>query len=159
MPYSTFRASDTYQSKHSGSGLEVVLLDETDLDVVVVGAVTNYSYTDDFETIPIEEAGSDGVNEIVQGRHSANGSLQNFFTGEWNDALLTRQNFIGRGFTIQVRIAAGRPQEGTVVDCFTGVKINRVGASHGARGARTMDVAFQYERRYSGAEWADVAST
>jgi hypothetical protein len=159
MPYTDFAASDAYVSKQSGSGLEVVLLDETDLDVVVVGAVSNYNFTDDFEVIPIEEAGNEGVDEIVQGRHSGNGTIQNFFTGQWNDALLTRQNFIGRGFTVQVRIASERSGAGTVVDCFTGVKISRVGASHGARGARTMDLAFSYETRYNGQEWADIAGT
>jgi hypothetical protein len=157
--YSDFQKEAAYTSKQSGSGLEVVLFDETNPSAIIVGAVTNYNFTDDFEVIPIEEAGNEGVDEIVQGRHSGNGTIQNFFSPNWNDGLLTRQSFIGRGFTIHVRIAPERPGAGCVVDAFTGVKISRVGASHGARGARTMDLAFSYERRYNGAEWASLATT
>lgn len=154
MAYADFQAQDAYVSKHSGSGLEAVLLDETDPSQIIVGAVTSFNYTDDFEVIPVEEAGNDGVDEIVQGRHSGTGTIQHFWTPEWNDNLLSRDEFIGRKFTVLIRVASEREGAGAVQDAFTGVAISRVGASHGARGARTMDLAFSYETRYNGARWA-----
>ena len=159
MAYADFVASDEYQSKQSGSALHVLIIDEDDPTSVVIGATTGINATDDFETIPVEEAGEDGVDEIVQGRHSGNLTVPAFWTAQWNDILPTRQNFIGKSYTIIERFGEDRPNAGTVINAYTGCKISRVGASNGARGAKTLDLAFAYERRYNGQQWATLTGT
>lgn len=159
MSYQDFLASDDYVSKQSGSSVEVVILDEDDPGASIVSAVSSINWTDDLEVIPIEEAGQDGVDEQVQGRHSGSGTVQLFFSGQRNDALPSRQSFIGKGFTLFEKIGEDRANPGTVLNAFTGVKLSRVASSHGARGAKTTDLAFSYERRYKGSEWADLAPT
>lgn len=159
MAYADFVASQNYTSKQSGSAVLVVLVDEDDPTQTIVGATTGINATDDFETIPIEEAGEDGVDEIVQGRHSGNLTLPAFWTGQWNDKLPTRQNFIGKSYTILEKFGEDRPNTGTVINAFTGCKISRLGASNGARGAKTFDLAFAYERRYNGQQWATLTGT
>jgi hypothetical protein len=154
MAYTDFRASDAYPSKQPGAGQAVTLYDSQDPTRVIVGAVTSFSSRDDLETIPIEEAGNDGVDEIAQGRHSGSGSIACFFSAETNDNLPTRQSFIGRKFTVLVVVAPGRPGEGTVLNAYTGLALQGVSTSVGARGAVTMDSSFVYERRYNGTEWA-----
>lgn len=156
MPtYASFVASTEYTSKQSGSALHVLILDETDPSQTVIGATTGINATDDFETIPVEEAGEDGVDEIVQGRHSGNLTIPAFWTGQWNDTLPTRENFIGKSYTIMEMFGEDRPNASVVVNVFTGCRLSRVGASNGARGAKTFDLAFAFERRYNGQQWAD----
>lgn len=156
MAYADFVASEEYKSKHSGSGLLVQILDEDDPTKVIIGATTGINGTDDFETVPIEEAGNDGVDEIVQGRHTISITLPAFWTPAWNDTLPTRQSFIGKSYTVLELIAEDRPNAGTVVNAYTGCKVSRYGQSNGARGVKTVDLAFACERRYSGQEWATL---
>lgn len=157
--YTTFANSDAYASKHSGSGLEVVIINANDPADVIIGATTGINFSDDFELVPIEEAGNDGVDEIVQGRNTINLTVQAFWTPDWGDSLPTRQNFIGREFVIIERIATGRPGAGNVTNAVVGAKISRVGQANGARGAKTVDLAFSAERRYNGNEWAVLSGT
>jgi len=41
-----------------------------------------------------------------------------------------------------------------VLDVLVGCVLTRMGKQMGARGALTLDLAFNITRRYSGAEWA-----
>jgi|SRR3990172_8757668 len=162
MAYADFVTLDDsqhYASKHSGSAVEVVLIDESNPAVTVIGATTGINVNEDFEANPVEEAGNDGVDEIVQGRHSGSLTVPAFWTPEWNDRLPSRQNFIGRSFLILERLGKNRPGEGTVINAFTGCTLNGNGSSHGARGNKTLDLRFLFERRYNGQEWADLTGT
>lgn len=159
MPYRDLQSSPEYVSKHAGSGIEVSIMNELNPSELVVGALSGNNSSEDFEAIPIEEVGNDGVDEIVQGRHSGSISCPGFWTPEWNDSLPTRQTFIGKRYTVMARIAEGRPQAGTVVNVWTGCTLTRLGQSHGARGALTIDMAFLFTNRYNGAEWAERAGT
>ncbi len=159
MAYADFVADQEYASKQSGSALHVLILDEDDPTQTVIGATTGINATDDFEVIPVEEAGEDGVDETVQGRHSGNLTVPAFWTAEWNDKLPTRQSFIGKSYTIIEQFGEDRPNASTVVNAYTGCRISRVGASNGARGAKTLDLAFSYERRYNGQQWATLTGT
>lgn len=154
MSYADFVALEDYASKHAGAALSILLYDESNPGAPIISGATGINYTDDFETIPIEESGNDGVDEIVQGRHTINFTLQSFWTPERNDALPTRQSFLGKKYTIMEVIAEGRPGAGTPVDVITGCVLSRNGGAHGARGAKTSDLAFSGERRYNGTEWA-----
>jgi hypothetical protein len=159
MSYADFVATDDYRSKHAGSALAILIFNEDSPGPPLISAATGINSTDDFETVPIEEAGNDGVDEIVQGRHTVSFTVQAFWTPERNDTLPTRQDFIGRKWTVMVVIAPGRPGAGNVVDVWTGCVLSRVGGAHGARGAKTTDLAFSAERRYSGQEWATLSGT
>jgi len=83
-------------------------------------------------------------------------TVQAFWTPERNDILPTRQTFIGRKYTIMEKVAPGRTGEGAIVNVYIGCACSRVGQAHGARGAKTVDMAFTYERRYNGTEWATL---
>lgn len=154
MTYAEFQALAAYQSKHTGAAIQVVILDEEDPTVVVIGATTGINSGDDFEAVPVEEAGNEGVDEIAQGRHTVSGSIPAFWTPAWNDALPTRASFIGRTYTLIEKIAEGRDGAGVVVNAYTGCRITRVSGQMSARGGKMIDLAFTGEQRYSGAEWA-----
>ena len=158
MGYATFVASADYTSKMAGAALAIKLYDESNIGAPIIGGATGLNESDDFESIPIEEAGNDGVDEIVQGRHTCAGTIQAFWSPQRNDALPTRQTFIGKKFTIVVEIAPGRPGAGSIVDVFTGAVLNRRASAFGARGARTIDIAYMAERHYNGTEWAEKAA-
>ncbi len=156
MGYQDFVESQDYDSRVSGAHIAVLVYDETNLAKPVIGGTTGINGGDDFEGIPIEEAGNEGVDEIVQGRHTGQASMQAFWSAMRNDGLPTRQNFIGRKFVILEVIAEGRPGAGNVVNAYTGVNITHLGHAHGARGPKTVDMTYMYETRYSGKEWADL---
>ena len=159
MPYAEFAATEEYTSKIAGSAIGIRIYNDREPGAPIIGLATGINATDDFETIPIEEAGNDGVDEIVQGRHSGSATVQSFWTPQRNDALPSRQTFIGKSYTIQEVIAEGRPGAGEIVNVYTGCKLSRNGQAHGARGAKTIDLAFSYERRYTGVEWAAKAAS
>ena len=50
-----------------------------------------------------------------------------------------------------------RSSAGALMNAYTGVALQGVSMSVGARGAVTMDSSFVYERRYNGTEWAALA--
>ena len=156
MPYSDFAASDAYTGKKSGAGVQVVILDGDDPAVSIIGAVSNINWSDDFEALPVEEAGNEGADEIVAGRHSGQLSISSFFTPERGDNVLSRGNFIGREFVVLEIVAPEREGAGNVLNAFYGCKGNRVSSSHGARGLKTLDLGFVYENRYNGQEYADL---
>tara|TARA_R110000824_G_scaffold54028_2_gene149061 strand:- start:15345 stop:15830 length:486 start_codon:yes stop_codon:yes gene_type:complete len=155
MTYAEFAASDAYVEKKSGSHISIVMFDEKTPTQPLIGAATGINATDDFETLPVEEAGEEGTNEIVQGRHTINLTVNAFWTPQRNDQLPTRQNFIDREFTILEQVAPLRSGHGTVLNAYEGAKLSRNGSSHGARGLKSVDLAFQALRRYNGQEWAD----
>jgi hypothetical protein len=152
--YADLVASEEYQSKHTGSALQVVIIDAASPGELVIGATTGSNCSEDFEVVPVEESGNDGVDEIAQGRHSGTLSVPGFWTPQWNDSLPSRQSFIGREFIVMEKIGINRPNAGTVVNVWEGAKISRYGQSNGARGAKTLDLAFSFTTRYNGAEWA-----
>ena len=157
MAYADFVPLADFRSAHAGASIGIAIFDEDSPGAPLIGNVTGINSTDDFESIPIEEAGNEGVKEIAQGRHTISMTIQAFWTPERNDALPTRLNFIGRKYTIQEFIAPGRPGAGEVVNTYLGCVLSRNGQAHGARGAKTIDLAFQAEQRLNGQQWADVA--
>ena len=153
MSYAAYRASDAYTSKVAGASVEILILNADDPSEVIIGRTTGMNSNEDFETLPVEEAGESGVNEIVDGRHTITGNLPAFYSPQWNDRLPTRQNFIAKRYTIMKRIGEDWPHAGTVLDVVTGCKLSRLGNQQGARGLITLDMAFTGERRYNGGEW------
>jgi len=154
-----FIPSDTYRSKITGAATQVTLINEDNPDDVVIGAVSSFNGGDNFEQVAIEEGGNDGVDEHATGRHDGSGNMTAFFTPAWNDALPTRQDFFGKTYILLEQVAPGRSQAGTTLNAYTGVKLSRVGTQHGSRGAKTLDLAYVYQRRYSGSEWATLTGT
>lgn len=159
MKYSEFKASDAYTQKHSGSGVRIALYKGSEA-APLIESTTGINATDDFETLPVEEAGEDGVDEQVTGRHSGSGTLNGFWSPEREDKLPNRQNFIAEGngveYTIMELAGDNRIGEDLPLRVFVGCKISRYGSGHGARGLKTIDLAFNYTRRYSGQQWADL---
>ena len=157
MPYNDFIATPEYPAKVSGAHIGVAIYDEAlPAAPPILGGTTGINASDDLEGIPIEEAGNEGVDEIVQGRHTLQGSIQSFWSAERNDALPTRQSFIGKKYLILEIVADERVGAGEVVNAYTGCVITRVGNAHGARGPKTVDITFLAERRYNGLEYATL---
>ena len=154
MSYAEYQQTDAYRSKVAGAHVEVLILDALSPSEIIIGKTTGINWNEDFETLPVEESGNDGVDEIVDGRHAITGNVPAFFTAQWNDSLPTRQSFIGKRYTIIERIGEDWPNAGTVLNAATGCKLSRQGQQMGARGLKTVDLAFTAERRYNGAEWA-----
>lgn len=155
MPYADeFAVADSYRSKKSGSHVEIILVDENDPARAIIGAGTGINWNDDFECIPVEEAGNDGVDEIVIGRNSCSGSINAFWTPQWNDALPSRASFIEKKFIIFEQLSSKRPFAGTILNAFVGAAISQVGSNHAARGAKMTNLSFMCEQRYTGAEYA-----
>lgn len=159
MGYADFKTTDDYPTKKTGAQIEVLILDEADPSDVIIGATTGMSWNEDYENVPIEEAGNDGVDEIAQGRHTIGFTVPAFFTPEWNDSLPTRQTYKGKSYTVVEKIGPGWPGEGTVLNAIVGNRLNRIGSNTAARGAKTFDLAFTGKRRYNGDEWATLSGT
>lgn len=159
MGYADFQADDAYTSKVSGAMIEVMIIDEADPTRTIIGATTGINWNEDYEAIPVEEAGNEGTDEIIQGRHAISFSVPAFWTPEWSDSLPTRQSFIGKQYTVVEQIGPNWPNAGTVVNAVVGCRLNRIGSSHGARGPKTVDLSFQGKTRYNGAEWAVLSGT
>lgn len=157
--YADYEAGDAFSTKKSGSHIRVIVQDADDPSLTLIGAATGIQWSDNYEVNVVEEAGNDGADEIVQGRHAGSGSISAFFTPERNDKGLTRQDFIGRKVTIFEMVGVNREGEGTVLNAFVGAVVSGVNSGHGARGLKTYDQPFVYERRYSGREWADKVGT
>lgn len=160
MAYADYEALPAYTGRVSGSHIGVAIHEVDSSGKLngdpVIGGTSGINKRGDFEIIPIEEAGNEGVDEIVQGRHSGSVNVQGFWSSERNDKLPTRQSFIGKEYVIFEFIADERPGAGTIVNAYLGCRNNSYGSSHGARGPKTIDLGFAYERRYSGKEWADL---
>jgi len=156
MSYATFQGQDAYVSKVAGAAVEVIILNADDPSDVVIGATTGINMTDNFETNPVEEAGDHKVNEHVQGRHDGGCNVPAFFTPAWNDSLPSADTFLGKEYTILERVAEHRPGAGTILNAYTGCKINRHAQSQGARGNKTIDLGFVYGTRYNGKQWAEL---
>lgn len=154
MAYADFLKEDIYVSKLSGSHVSILLFDSTNPTAPVIGAASGINWSGELEVIVVEEAGEDGANEIVQGRHSLAGTVSAFFTPQRNDVLPTRQTFIGKEYTILEQIAEGRQGAGTPINVIVGARLSRVASSHGARGLKTSEMAFTAKRRYNGKQWA-----
>ncbi len=154
MDYSTFQTLEEYLEKHSGSALMVSIVNQQDPADLLVGMTSGLNPNENFETLPVEEAGNEGVDEIAQGRHDGSMSVPAFWTPQWNDRVPTRENFIGKTYMVIVSIGAKRPGEGTVVDVFLGCKLNNVSSPFSARGLRSFNLSFVFEDHKNGAQWA-----
>ena len=153
-PYADLVASPAYISKYAGAAIEVVIADANAPQNVIIGATAGISPAEDYEAVPIEEAGNDGVDEYAQGRMTGAMRIPAFFTPQWNDTLPTRQSFVGKRYIITERIAPGRPQAGTILNVYVQCTLRTLNSQMGARGAKTLDLEFAYTRRYNGSEWA-----
>ena len=155
MPtYAEYQASDAYPSKTAGASVEVSIVDETRPQETLIGKTTGLTWNEAFEVLPVEEGGNDGVDEIVQGRHTVNCSVPAFFSPQFNDNMPTRQTFMGKKYTIIMRIAEPFPNAGRVLNVWTGAVLQDVSGQQGARGLMTVNMSFMAERRYNGTEWA-----
>lgn len=161
MKYSDFKATDSYIDKQTGSAIRIVIYKKSDPTSALIGRLTGINWDDNFEQVPIEESGEDGVNEIPTGRHQGNVTLNGFFTPERNDLLPNRQNYIvegdGEEYTIMQVTGENRTGDSLPINVIVGAKCTRHNSAQGARGVLTFDLAFTYTRRYSGAQWAAAA--
>lgn len=158
MKYSEYQAQRAYSATPAGAAVRIVVYRASDPSVALIGRQTGINWDDQFETLPVEEAGNDGTDEHATGRHSGSLTTNGFFSAEKNDELPSRQNFIASGdgeeYTVMQVIADRRTGAGIPINVFEGCKCSRYNSAQGARGLITFDMAFSYARRYNGAEWA-----
>ncbi len=156
MGYAAFQADPKYASKEAGAFTAIAIENETDTADVIRGATTGLNTSQAFEVLEVEEAGNDGVDENVQGRMTVSGSFSLILSPRYGDWIPTRQDFIGRIYTLREYIA--KPDDdtfvGTTTRAVTGCVIESVQTTTGARGLKTANMSFKAERLYTGAEWA-----
>lgn len=162
MNYSGFQDTKSYLEKRAGARLVIMFVEYLPGPPPEVRehiGFSGISSGEDYEQIAIEEAGNDGVDEIVTGRHSGSANLNGFWSPEYNDTMLpTRNNFFGREFTVFIMTPKDDPDApDQVLDVFTGCKINRSGSQFGARGPRSFDLSVMFKQRYNGLEWSTIA--
>ena len=158
MAYSDFEATEEYLGAGAGAQYLIVMVNVDNPSESFTG-FSGVSGNDDFEQIPIEEAGNDGVDEFATGRHSGAVNLNGFWRPEYNDGFFpTRQSFVGRTYTLFRKIAPDRPSAGTVVDVWTNINVSSYASQQGARGAMTFSMSAPFSRRYNGQQWAAIAA-
>lgn len=158
MGYADFQASDKYTTPDAGAFTGIEIANETDTADNIRGHTTGLNVNQSFEALEVEEAGNDGVDEIVQGRHTVNFSFSMILSPQLQDWLPTRQDFIGRKYSVLEYIAKPDDDDyvGTVTKAVTGAVIESIQITSGARGLKTANVSGKASRLYSGAEWADL---
>ncbi len=165
MAYDQFANTEAYASSHAGAALDILIYEEERPSRPIIGGATGLNVRNEFESILIEEVGNEGPSEIVQGRNTVQLNLQAFWTPQRGDNLPTRINFLGKTHTIYVAIAperapvVARPGAGETTDTFTGGKIANRGDAFGARGPRTLDLAFNCMFHYTGLQWFELAGS
>lgn len=158
MKYSELAATATYRSGLAGAGVRVMIYRVSDRQTVLVGSTAGISPSDDFEVVSLEEAGSNGVDELVSGRHTGQCNVQGYFRLETNDLLPTRDTNLGEGdgeeYVVMQIMGDKRVGVRIPINVYEGCKITRyTPGSHGARGVLNFDLSFLYKRRYNGRQW------
>ena len=163
MPtYTQFSATDQYASSLPGAGVRIIIYKVNDdgLSAVWIGtSLTGINASEPIELIPVEEAGNEGVDEIVTGRIGpVTANVEGIWSPKINDLLPWRGSFLGAGsgeeYVIQEVIGDGRTGEGLPVLIYEGAKIGGVSHAHGARGNKTFSLQFTAKWRYPGQPWA-----
>ena len=139
------------QKSHSGAGLQAIIYDSG--GDKILGRGINFSAQDTFEINPVEEYGKDGIDEFVPGKMRGSGSIGSLFIAVVNENLPHRGNFILAGpYVVQVVIAEGFPNAGTIIDQYEEVWFTVHGSSFGASGLAAKNASFVYGRRIPGDE-------
>lgn len=150
MPY------DFLNRSHSGSGLKAIVYDKDGNKVI--GRGTNISWQDQFDILPVEEWAVDGIDEFVPGKMRGSGTIGTLFIAKVQDDLPKRSNFITAGpFAMQIEVAEGRPNAGTILAQFEEVWFNVVGGSFSATGLAAQNVNFVYGKRIPGEDIQGVS--
>lgn len=154
MTYSAFQKTPEYKSKVAGAAVAVVIYDSINQGAPIIGNCSGINATDEFEQNVVEQAGEIAPDEIVPGRNTISFTINGFWTSEREDELPSQDNFIEREFTVYEVRGADQPSPGEIIRVYTGCRITRYNVAHGARGLKTLDLAFVALKRWSGAQWA-----
>ena len=138
------------QRSHAGAGIQVLIYDST--GAKIVGRANQFDFNDPIEILPVDELGVNGINELVPARMPAgNGTVSFPFIAGINDALPYRDNFLNMGpFSVQIVIAEGYPQAGTIMEQFENVFFTMVGASFSPVGLAAHRASVVYTKRTPG---------
>jgi len=159
MAYADFQDTAGYKSNHAGAGIRIVLQREDNPFETYIG-FSGMTARETYEQLPVEEAGEEGVNEIVDGRHTINVSLNGFYSPEKSDTVLpSRKSFIGKRWVIFKKIGTDRPNEGQILEVVTGFRMADLDMPHGPRGNIVFTMSGPAERRWRGEEWALATGT
>ena len=165
MDYNAFKQHEHYRKTVSGAKIRVLIYEEGGPGDSINGPLgrgAGISYTDNYETIPVEEWAEPQTQEFTDNRHDGSGTIDSFFIPQYNDTMPTPSNFIGRKYRIIETISNKyNPVDirGVVINVFEGVKFSSVGVNRSARGLTGMNVSFVYTTRLSGDEAKDKYST
>ena len=162
MRYSEYQASDAYVSRQSGSGVRIAIykIGENGASMLWLGKLTGINANEPTEQLPVEEAGNEGVDEIVTGRIGpVTANCEGIWSAEVNDKLPWRGNFLGAGtgeeYLIMEQCGDGRTGVDLPLTVFEGAKISGRSSAHGARNLKTFSLQFIAKSWIPGLEWAD----
>ena len=135
---------DFLQRSHAGAGVQVLIYDST--GAKIIGRANSLDLNDPIEILPVDELGVSGHNELVPARMpSGNGNLGFPFIAGINDELPYRNNFLSIGpFSVQVVIAEGYPQAGTILEQLENVYFTMKGRSFSPVGLSAIRATIVY---------------
>jgi hypothetical protein len=141
----------------SGSHLQAIIYDSSGSKIL--GRGTNCQFQDNFTVLPVIEWGKNGIDEFVPTKMEGSGSLGTMFIPNIHDNMPTRDNFASLGpCMMQIVVAEGYPNAGTIMGQFSEVWFNQVGGGFAdANSLATMNVNFVYGKRIPGASVQGMA--
>lgn len=162
MRYTEFADLPVYVDSQSGSAIRIIILevgDDGSTPVFIGHSLTGVNWNEPIETLPVEEAGAEGVNEIVVGRIGpVTANVEGIWSPELNDRLPWRGDFLGAGngreYLILEVLGDKRVGNKLPVNVFEGARLSGTASSHGARGLKQFSLPFIARWRWPGAEWA-----
>jgi len=143
--------------KRSGFAKQVLILDESkaDSEQVVVGAGSNFSWTETYTESGVDQYNQLYVDEIIYNRMElGTGTLAAFETVDLNDKLPTAKNPVVGPYLLLDQIAEGRPDAGKVMNAFKNAFISSVsGGFGGAPGPIAENINVTYSIRLNRKEY------
>jgi hypothetical protein len=158
VAYTDFTKLPEYKSKVAGAAVAVVIYDANKPSQPIIGNCSGINATDEFEQNVVEQAGEVAPDEIVPGRNTISFTINGFWTSEREDLLPTQRDFVGREFTVYEVRGEDQASPGEILRVYTGCKITRYNVAHGARGLKTLDLAFVALERIPGKVWSEDAA-
>jgi len=150
---------DFMTQKRSGFAKKVVILDPTKAgsEQVVVGAGSNFTWTDTFTLSGIDEYNQMFVKEIIYNRMELGaGTLAAWETADLNDKLPTATNPVVGPYAILDVVGDDQPNAGVVLNAFENAYISTVSGGFGAApGPVAENINVIYTNRLSGQEYKD----
>lgn len=151
---------DFLTQKRSGFAKKVLIVDPPKTgtpEYVIVGAGSNFTWTDTFTLSGVDQYNQKFVDEVVFNRTELGaGTLAAFETVDLNDKLPTAKNPVVGPYLILDMVGDDQPDAGKVINAFKNAFISTVsGGFGGAPGPVAENINVIYSRRLNRKEYLE----